>query len=227
MMISTPAAHKVKSGNIMSFFYLPDWNPSGPKAPCESGYIYIDPIGPVAGKVPNPGPNGLTVFYRVDLSPARWLYMGQYKVLKFNPMSGAEWATLPEKVLLRIHPSDFKANSDSHIQLRKKWLVLLKLKPWAHTLDRIAELLPEGKAFLQAEAEAEAKVAKLATELEAAKGKTGPEHDQSEIDELTTRLKAAKRKVTEFEPAKFEAFNRMMCEGFEASAILWHLYFLP
>lgn len=148
-MISTPAAHKVKSGNIMSFFYLPDWNPSGPKAPCESGYIYIDPIGPVAGKVPNPGPNGLTVFYRVDLSPARWLYMGQYKVLKFNPMSGAEWATLPEKVLLRIHPSDFKANSDSHIQLRKKWLVLLKLKPWAHTLDRIAELLPEGKAFLE------------------------------------------------------------------------------
>lgn len=101
-LVSAPAAHRVKSGNTLNFCCRPKWAPWGPRIPGETGFIFVDPIGPEAGNLPNPGPNGLTVFYRVRQS--EWLYLGQYRGSIIEPLSGAEWATIPEKVLLRIYP---------------------------------------------------------------------------------------------------------------------------
>lgn len=108
-MISWPADKKVNRGNTINFCHNTDWNPWGPRSPGAVGIVFIDAIGTAVTKVPNPGPNGLTVFYRVDSN--EWMYLGQYRAERIEPLSGAEWATLPKKVLLHSHRSKFAANS--------------------------------------------------------------------------------------------------------------------
>ncbi|KAF8323014.1 hypothetical protein DL93DRAFT_2070432 [Clavulina sp. PMI_390] len=51
--------------------------------------------------MPNSG-NGMTLFSFA--SPNNWRYMGQYRARRFEPLSGAEWKTLPYSVCrFRIH----------------------------------------------------------------------------------------------------------------------------
>lgn len=206
-MISRPADDKVNRGNTINFCYNMDWNPWGPRSPGGVGIVFIDAIGTTVMKVPNPGPNGLTVFCRVDSN--QWMYLGQYRAERMEPLSGAEWATLPKEVLL--YSPCLKFETDSYIQARKKWFDDFEkyTKLWAPTHDRLAKLLPRGNEDLEEYSYAKSHVAELAAKL----GDENNERDEFETDELKGELKAARRKVAKIKATIFTHFNNLMCRG--------------
>lgn len=94
----------IVNDNSVNICYQEKWNPWCPRHTGEHGIIFRSPEGLVP-PIPNPEPNGVTLF-RATKS-AKWLYIGQYRTYRVDPISGAEWKTLPEWVRSAIPSSRF------------------------------------------------------------------------------------------------------------------------